>query len=163
MAGLRAIVTRVKGTANAAPVNSVNPANLDPTPIPETSKPRQGRGLRAIPCLLTGLYCGDVNRRWAFLTLLHVEADFLTFIKRFVTIASDSGVVNENVLAAIFRRDKAETLRRVEPLNCTSTQDNTLYIKNNKMDRSSENRQFEATNTFSPDPSLTITFHVNTL
>ena len=96
------------------------------------------RGLHVIPCLLTGLHCGDVNRCWAFLTLLDVEANFLTFIKRFVTIASDSGVVNEHVLAAIFRRDKAETLPRVEPLNCTSAQDNTLYIENNKMDRPSE-------------------------
>jgi hypothetical protein len=72
------------------------------------------------------------------LTLFHVEANLLTFIKRFVTIASDSSVVNEYVLATIFWRDKTETLRRVEPLNCTSTQDNTLYIKNNKMDRLSE-------------------------
>jgi hypothetical protein len=37
--------------------------------------------------------------------------------------------VNEYVLAAIFRSDETETLRRVEPLNCTSTQDNTLYKK----------------------------------
>jgi hypothetical protein len=37
--------------------------------------------------------------------------------------------VDKNVLTAIFRSDKAETLRRVKPLNCTSTQDNTLYIK----------------------------------
>ena len=87
---------------------------------------------------MTGLDCGDVYRCWTFLALLHVEANFLTFIKRFVTIASDSSVVNEYVLAAIFRSDKAETLRRVEPLNCTSTQDNTLYIINNKMDRPSE-------------------------
>ena len=117
--------------------------------------------MRVIPCLLTGLHSGDVNRRWAFLTLLDVKAYFLTFIKRFVTIASDSGVVNEYVLAAIFRSDKAETLRRVEPLNCTSTQDNTLYIKNNKWTDILNNQAFESTNTFSLDLSLTMTFHVN--
>ena len=63
------------------------------------------------------------------MTLLDVEAHFLTFVECFVTIARNSGVVNEYVLAAIFWSDKAETLRRVKPLNCTSTQDNTLYIK----------------------------------
>ena len=40
MAGLRAIVTHLKDATKAAPANSVDPANLDPTPIPETSKPR---------------------------------------------------------------------------------------------------------------------------
>ena len=149
MAGVRVRATRIKNATNVAPENSVDSANLDPTPIPETSKPRYGRGLRVIPCLLTGLHCGDVNRCWAFLTLLDVEANFLTFIKRFVTIASDSGVVNENVLAAIFRRDKAETLRRVEPLNCTSTQDNTLYKKNNNMDTPFE----RASSSFATQPS----------
>ena len=109
-----------------------------PNSYPRNQQTPLRAGLAVIPCLLTGLHCRDVSRCWAFLTLLDVEADFLTFIKRFVTIASDSGVVNEYVLAAIFRRDKAETLRRVEPLNCTSTQNNTLYIKNNKMDRPSE-------------------------
>ncbi len=72
------------------------------------------------------------------MTLLDVEAHFLTFVERFVTLASDCGVVNEYVLAAIFRSDEAETFRRVEPLNCTSTQDNTLYQKNNNMDKPSE-------------------------
>lgn len=87
------------------------------------------RGLRIKPCQLTGLHSGNVNCRWAFLTLLDIKAHFLTFVERLVTFASDSGMVDEYVLAAIFRSDKAETFRRVEPLNCTSTQDNTLYIK----------------------------------
>ena len=85
--------------------------------------------MRVKPCLSTGLHGGDVNRRWTLLALLNIEAHFLTFIKRFVTIAGDSGVVYKYILSAIFRSDKAETLRRVEPLYCTSTQDNTLYKK----------------------------------
>ncbi len=40
MAGLRAIVTRIKDATKAAPANFVDPANWHPTPIPETSKPR---------------------------------------------------------------------------------------------------------------------------
>lgn len=63
------------------------------------------------------------------MALLDVEAHFLTFVECFVTLASNCGVVNENVLAAIFRSDETKTFRRVEPLNCTSTQDNTLYKK----------------------------------
>jgi hypothetical protein len=110
--------------------------------------------------LLTGLDCGNVNRCWSFLTLLHIEAYFLTFIKRLVTIASDSCVVDEYVLATIFRRNKAETLRCVEPLNCTSTQNNTLYIKTTKWTDRLKNRQFKTTTAFRPDLPLTITFHV---
>jgi len=81
---------------------------------------------------MANLHRRDVYRRWAFLALLDVEAHFLTFVKCLVTITSDGCVVNEYVLSAIFRSDKAKTFRRVEPLYCTSTQDNTLYIKNNK-------------------------------
>ncbi|ASJ75524.1 hypothetical protein IMCC3135_27350 [Granulosicoccus antarcticus IMCC3135] len=68
------------------------------------------------------------------MALLDVEAHFLTFVESFVTVAGDCGVMNENVLTAIFWSDETKTFRRVEPLNCTSTQDNTLYQKNNNMD-----------------------------
>jgi len=35
--------------------------------------------------------------------------------------------VNEYVLSTVFRSDETEAFRCVEPLNCTSTQSNTLY------------------------------------
>ncbi len=104
--------------------------------------PAQGGAFSWKPSRVTGLHGRYVDCRWTFLTLLDVEAHFLTFVECFVTLASDCGVVNEYVLAAIFRSDEAETFRRVEPLNCTSTQDNTLYQKNNNMDKPSESWSF---------------------
>ena len=90
------------------------------------------RGLESKTGCYAGLHCRDVNCRWTFLALFNVEAHFLTFVQCLVTITSDGCVVDKYVLTAIFRSDKAKTFRRIKPLNCTSTQDNTLYIKNNK-------------------------------
>ena len=80
------------------------------------------------------LHCRNVDCRRTFLALLDVEAHFLTFVECLITVASDCGVMDEYVLSAIFRSDETKTFRRVEPLNCTSTQDNTLY-KKQQMDR----------------------------
>jgi len=74
--------------------------------------------------------CSDVYCCRALLTLLDVESHFLTFIEGLIPVAVDGCVVDENVLATVFGSDEAEALRRVEPLDCTSTQNNTLYRKN---------------------------------
>ncbi len=50
----------------------------------------------------------------------------MPFVESFVTIACDGCMVNKYVFATVFRSDETKSLRRVEPLNCTSTQDNTL-------------------------------------
>jgi len=91
------------------------------------ASPAKERGLGVKPCQETGLHSRHIDCRWTFLALLDIEAHFLTFVECLVTIACNCGVVNEYVLAAIFRSDETETFRRVKPLNCTSTQDNTLY------------------------------------
>jgi len=42
-------------------------------------------------------------------------------------------MVNKYVFATVFRSDETKSLRRVEPLNCTSTQDNTLSTQDNTL------------------------------
>src|SRR5260370_1363569 len=50
------------------------------------------------------------------LALRHVEGDLLAFLERLVARALDRAVMREEILAAVIRRDEAETLRVVEPL-----------------------------------------------
>src|SRR5436853_571056 len=58
----------------------------------------------------------DVRRGRAFLALRHVERDLLPLFEGLVARTLDRGVMGEEVLAAVIRRDESETLRVVEPL-----------------------------------------------
>ena len=49
----------------------------------------------------------------------HFEGDLLAFLQRLVAVHLDRGVVGEQILAAVIRRDEAETLGVVEPLHGT--------------------------------------------
>src|SRR5205085_8552913 len=67
-------------------------------------------------CTATALQRLDVRRGRALLALRHVEGDLLAFLERLVARALDGGVMGEEILAAVIRRDEAEALRVVEPL-----------------------------------------------
>jgi len=62
-----------------------------------------------------GLQRGNVTRCWAFGAIFNGEGNLLTFIKSFVVVALDSREMDEYVLAAIVRSDKAKTFIRVKP------------------------------------------------
>src|SRR5262249_460824 len=60
---------------------------------------------------------GHVLRGGAFLTLHDVELDALAFGEGLEAATLDRGVVDEAILLSLFRRDEAEGLRIVEPLD----------------------------------------------
>ena len=51
----------------------------------------------------------------------------LTFRQGLETRALDGGMMDKNVLSAIFRRDKAKSLGVVEPFYCTSCHNTLPY------------------------------------
>src|SRR3954462_2906728 len=59
----------------------------------------------------------DLAGRRTFLALGLFELDLLAFLQRLESGALDVGVVREEVLAAVIRRDESKTLRIVEPLD----------------------------------------------
>jgi hypothetical protein len=48
----------------------------------------------------------------------HFEFNRLSFVQRFVTVRSDGGKVDENILARL-ALDESESLRCIKPLNCS--------------------------------------------
>jgi len=80
--------------------------------------PALERGLLILPpcCFLAG---ADAGRAWAFLALSHLELDLLALIERRVPLHPYLGMMDEQIVAAIIRRDEPEPLVRVEPFHCT--------------------------------------------
>src|SRR5439155_18843491 len=68
----------------------------------------------------------DVRRRGALLALRHVERDLLALFEGLVTRTLDRGVMGEEILAAVIRRDESEALRVVEPLHGTCRHINSI-------------------------------------
>jgi hypothetical protein len=65
---------------------------------------------------------------WAFLALTNFKLNILPVIKRRVVVAAlDFGVMNEEILSAIFGCDKTKAFSRIEPLNCSFTHYLFLY------------------------------------
>ena len=60
----------------------------------------------------------DILSRRALGAFNNVEFNPGTLIKGFVTLCFDCRMMNENVFAAVLS-DKAETLCRIKPFNCT--------------------------------------------
>src|SRR5438105_15722575 len=58
----------------------------------------------------------DVRRRRTLLTVDGFEGDLLRFRQRFIPGHLDRGVMSEEILAAVVRRDESEALGSVEPL-----------------------------------------------
>jgi len=67
----------------------------------------------------SGLDSGDAGCLRAFGALFDFKADLLAFSQGTEAITDDSGEMDKNVLAAVFRSDKAKTLGFVKPLNGT--------------------------------------------
>src|SRR5690348_1884591 len=59
----------------------------------------------------------DLRCRRAFRALRRLELDLLAFLQRLEPAHLDLAVMGEEVLAAVVRRDEAEALRIVEPLD----------------------------------------------
>jgi hypothetical protein len=64
------------------------------------------------------LHWNDFSRLQAFGAVLCRELDALTFFQVAVSITLDSGIVDEDIVAAIML-DEAITFATVEPLDCT--------------------------------------------
>src|ERR671925_295786 len=79
---------------------------------------RTGRGPR-VRGYRVGAWSGgaDVVRLRALLALAGFEGDPLALLQRLVPAAGDSGVVDEDVLAAVVGGNEAEALLAVEPLH----------------------------------------------
>jgi hypothetical protein len=82
---------------------------------------------------LNVLGCDEVVcRRTARTAILHdLVRDLLTFVERGKASALNGRDVNENVRAALVRLNEAETLGRVEPLNCSRSHGNVLCNDSN--------------------------------
>ena len=65
------------------------------------------------------VYHGDVAGLGSFGSLFNIELDLLAFLQVAITIALNSGEMDEHILAA-FALDEAETLITVKPLNRTN-------------------------------------------
>ncbi len=65
-----------------------------------------------------GLGGDDVRRTRTLVTFFNVERDSLILSESFKTFHVDGGVMDEDVLGAVFRRDEAESLLVVKPLYC---------------------------------------------
>ena len=81
--------------------------------------PAWERGLLILPpddCFLGGSHAG---RARALLALSHLELDLLAFIERRVPLRPNLGMMDEQIVAAVLRRDEPEPLVCVEPLHCT--------------------------------------------
>src|SRR5881394_3980329 len=63
----------------------------------------------------------DVRRRRPLLPLRRVVGDLLALFQRLEARALDRGVMAEQILAAVVRRDESEALRVVEPLHGTGS------------------------------------------
>src|SRR3954452_9998095 len=61
----------------------------------------------------------DVLRLRALLALLGVVGDLRALAERAVPVSLDRAVMDEEILAAVVRRDEAETLLVGEPLHCS--------------------------------------------
>src|SRR5207244_2118802 len=59
----------------------------------------------------------DVDRLGALLTLARLELDFRSLGQRLEAVASDVGVMHEEILPAVLRRDESVSLGIVEPLD----------------------------------------------
>src|SRR2546422_1575586 len=59
----------------------------------------------------------DVDRLGALLTLARLELDFRSLGQRLEAVASDVGVMHEEILPAVLRRDESISLGIVEPLD----------------------------------------------
>ena len=70
----------------------------------------------------------NISSRWAFGTVRDFKFYTLAFSKSFETIASDGWEMNENVLAAIFWGNEAETFGLIEPLNATFNLRHQTYL-----------------------------------
>jgi hypothetical protein len=73
----------------------------------------------------------DVGRARAFLALLNVVGDGLSLGQRLEATALDGAVMDEDVLAAVGRSDKAEAFLVTEPLDCTCCHFGNLWIELN--------------------------------
>ena len=79
-----------------------------------TKPPPYGRGSGAsVTDALGALYVHGVEALGA---LLHLENDLVAFVQG----NAGTGLMNEDVLAAIVRGDETETFLRVEELHCTT-------------------------------------------
>src|SRR5919197_6571017 len=67
----------------------------------------------------------DVRRLGPLRTLAGFELDLCTLCKALVAVPSNVAVMNEEILAAVLRRDEAVALRVVEPLDGSSCHKNT--------------------------------------
>src|SRR5437899_2634537 len=88
--------------------------------LPERQRVLQRRrpfGRRRVLLPIRGLELHDVLRRGTLLPLHDVELNPLTLGERLEPLCLDRGVVHEAILLTVLRRDKAETLRIVEPLH----------------------------------------------
>src|SRR5688500_10224312 len=66
---------------------------------------------------MTPLGRADLRSGRALLALRRFEFHGLSFFERLVAVHLDLGVMGEQILAAILRRDESEALRVVEPLH----------------------------------------------
>src|SRR3954462_10395446 len=66
---------------------------------------------------------GDVDGLGPLVARLGVEGDPRTLSQRLEAVGVDAGVVNEEVLATVVRRDEAEALVVVEPLDGSGSHD----------------------------------------
>src|SRR5713101_9633749 len=69
----------------------------------------------------------DVGCLGTFGALAGVVGHLVVLLQAFEARSLDCGEVNEQILAAVVRRDESEALGIVEPLDCTCTHD--LYLK----------------------------------
>src|ERR1041385_6953414 len=77
-------------------------------------------------------YGTDLGCLRALLSGFDDELDLLAFSQFAVALHVDVGLVDEEVARPVFRRDEAETLGRVEPLDRTYCHDWNLLLQNQK-------------------------------
>src|ERR671925_642719 len=106
------------GSASPAPEDWVASASVDPN----TSAAPHHRGWRDPISVWRadseGAHVGGIRALGAFLRLV---LDLGTLGERFEALAGDAGVVDEQILTGLVRRDAAEALLVAEPLHGSSS------------------------------------------
>jgi len=87
-------------------------------PGSKRKRPRRQRGLFGHYIRVSSLR-DYVGRTWALFALSNIKLDLLAFLKIGVAGRLDFGVVDEQILAAVIRRDKSKALFSIKPFYCT--------------------------------------------
>jgi hypothetical protein len=116
------------GVGEAAPAWKTCRADLDDAKsgqVPDLARFEKGAQDSFRACFTIRLKRLDVLGSRAFLALSDLKLNLLSFSQRLEAGALNRGMMDENVLAAIFRADETEALAVVKPLDGACNHENT--------------------------------------